>query len=135
MTEAAQQAAEPRGRTWACNIIQSAGWLRRLGQGARKGQNGSLYYFGRELSGVNYSALPTGGHWAGHQPSDLGVLTASQMKYFTETKKARDDKASKEALSVVIPFHGNSQKHACCKCVCTDVHIQIRDSDVLSTCT
>ena len=36
--EAARRAAEPRERTWVCNIIQSAGWLRRLGQGARKGQ-------------------------------------------------------------------------------------------------
>ena len=31
------------GQTWVCNIIQSAGWLRRPSQGARKGQSGALY--------------------------------------------------------------------------------------------
>ena len=35
--------AESMWQTWVCHIIQRAGWLRRLSQGAREGQSGSVY--------------------------------------------------------------------------------------------
>ena len=45
--------AESTLQMWVCNIIQRAGWLRRLSQGAREGQNGSLYCTGNRNAFVS----------------------------------------------------------------------------------